>query len=612
MSRSTSRSLSIVAPGRQAASVEGARRSVFDALPPPRPDDVELLRAAGRVLREDVAAGEELWPFARAAMDGVAVRFDDIERATPERPVVLPTVGTAYCGEQTTFDLPPGHAARIATGAALPRGADTVVRQEVVRERDSAVVIPRATTKGEHIFPAGEDARAGEIVLGRGTRLHGGHIAILAALGVERVPVYAVPAIAILATGDELVAPSMPQGLGRVRDSNSYALAAELELAGIRPLLLGIVPDDPRMVAVAMKRGMEADALIVCGGASVGTRDIVRPVLRELGVTFAFEGVPLKPGHPVAFGVAGDCPVFVLPGTPAACRVAFEIVVRPAALAMSGARHVDRPMMRVRLADDLLVRPGRTRFLWARLHDAPLGPWAVVLGRQGSAMLRSSAQAELLVRVESHQEHLPAGTSVWAYLLDATSGERIPTPLHFTAAVAVVGSKNAGKTTLIERLAPLLEAAGIRVGMIKHHSHQDALDDPRRDTGRAAAAGIARTLLVGPRGIVDRIHARNADGGGGNALAEALRRIDDVDLVFVEGFADSSLPRILVRRSGIADDRRIPAGPYVAIVGDELPDDREPCFDWNQLGALAKFLCRRVVETPHPEGPLLSSWTTGV
>lgn len=584
-------------PGHRAASVEEARRSVFEALPPPRPEEVELAHAAGRVLREDIAAGEELWPFARSAMDGVAVRFEDIARVTPEEPALLPLVGSAYCGEQRMLELPPGHAVRIATGAALPRGADTVIRQEVVRERDGAVVIERATTKGEHIFPAGEDARAGEIVLDRGMRLHGGHIAILAALGVDRVPTYRVPTVAILATGDELVAPSMPQALGRIRDSNSYVLAAELELAGLRPLPLGIVSDDPQMAAPAMKRGLGADALIVCGGASVGRRDIVRPTLRELGVEFLFEGAPFKPGHPVAFGLAGGRPVFVLPGTPAACRVAFEVVVRPALLAMSGASHLDRPMLRVRLADDLLIRPGRTRFLWARLHDAPLGPWAILLGRQGSAVLRSSAQAELLVRVEPHQEHLPAGSSLWAYLLDATALQRVPTPLHFTAAVAVVGFKNAGKTTLIQRLAPLLEAVGLRVGMIKHHSHQEALDDPRRDTGRAAAAGIGRTLLAGPRGIVDRIYARNVDGGG-NALAAALRRIDDVDLVFVEGFMDSSLPRILVRRSGITSDRRIPAGPYLGIVGDVLPDDPEPRFDWSELGALAAFLRRRVVEMP--------------
>ena len=166
----------------RAASVEAARRAVFDALPKPRADEIELTRATGRVLREDVTASEDLWPFARAAMDGIAVRFDDIGSATPQKPVALPIVGAAYCGDEDLFDLPRGCAARIATGAALPRGADTVIRQEIVRESEGAAIVERATRFGEHVFPAGEDARAGEVVLQRGTLLNGGHVAMLASL----------------------------------------------------------------------------------------------------------------------------------------------------------------------------------------------------------------------------------------------------------------------------------------------------------------------------------------------------------------------------------------------------------------------------------------------
>lgn len=578
-----------------AASIGAARNAMFEVLPEPSVDEVELTRAAGRILCEDIAARESLWPFARSAMDGIAVRFADIENAAREHPAVLPLAGTAFCGDRVLLDLPAGHAVRIATGAALPRGADTVVRQEIVRERGDAVLVERATRAGEHVFPAGEDAKEGEIVLERGMRLNGAHVALLAALGVDRVPVYAPPTVAILATGDELVDVTMPQGLGRVRDSNSHMLAAEIESAGLRSRQLGIVPDDPTLFSQAAEQGVACNALVVCGGASVGTRDVVRPALRALGVRFIFEGVPMKPGHPVAFGMAGRCAVFVLPGTPGACRVAFEVFVRPALLSMSGARQVDRPQTRVRLADTLHLRSGRARFLWARFEEGPLGPWARVLDAQGTAVLRSSAQAQLLLRIEPHQELLPAGATVPADLLDAQSIERVPAPVFFAAAVAIVGQKNAGKTTLIERLAPLLRGAGVRVGMIKHHSHQGAIDDARRDTGRAASAGVTRTLLTGPRGIVDRIYADEPGTSDSQSLERALRSITDVDLVFVEGFAESALPRILVVRRGISEERRIPSGPYVAVVGDVESSAADARFTWDRLDALAAFIRRRFV-----------------
>ncbi len=577
----------------QAASVDAARGAVFGSLAVPKVEEVELSQALGRTLCESIVARERLWPFSRSAMDGVAVRFSDISGATAEKPAVLPIVGSAFCGDRALLDLPAGAAVKIATGAALPHGADTVVRQEIVREIGDAACIERATHVGEHVFPAGEDAKEGEVVLDRGTRLNGAHVALLAALGVQWVPVHAIPEVAVLATGDELVDTTMPQGLGQVRDSNSHMLAAEIESAGLHSLPLGIVPDDPNLFSRAARQGLKSDAFVVCGGASVGVRDVVRPTLRALGVRFLFEGVPMKPGHPVAFGMAGRCAVFVLPGTPGACRVAFEMFVRPALLRMSGAQRVDRPQLLVRLAEDLHVRPGRARFLWARFEKGALGPWVRVLDVQGSAVLRSSAQAEVLLRVEAQQEHLAYGTTVPAYLIDPPGIDRLPTPAHFAAAIAIVGQKNAGKTTLIERLAPLLRDAGIRVGVIKHHAHQDALDDATHDTGRVASAGVTRTLLAGPLGIVDRSYVEEPYANDSQLLQQALRQIDGVDIVFVEGFSESALPRILVTRSGVDGTRVIADGPYMATVGDGERMTHEPHFTWDEVGDLATLLCRR-------------------
>ncbi|MHB8355104.1 MAG: molybdopterin-guanine dinucleotide biosynthesis protein B [Vulcanimicrobiaceae bacterium] len=572
----------------RARTLTDARARIVRELRPLGPEHVSLAQAASRVLAQDVIAGEDLWPFSRAAMDGIAVRFLDIAAATPDSPARLTVRGSVYCGD------PPGHAeaprcaVRIATGAPLPAGTDTVIQSELLRWDGEIVVVQRPLAAGSNVFPAAEDARRGETVVSAGTVLSGGHLSLLAALGHGSVPVFKRPRVAILACGDELVPPEGTPGPGRIRESNSYGLLAEIEAIGATPVPLGLVPDDPEALACKLRGSLDADALITIGGLSVGERDFVRLALERAGALFRFEGIPLKPGHPAAFATIGELPVFALPGTPGACRAAFEVLVRPALLRLMGRRETHRPTMRARLTTGVAVRPGRSRALWARLSRRD-GAWvATPLGDQGSATMRSAADADALLLIEPHRAWLSAGTQVCAWLLsERPLLEEHRTPM-LRLAVGVVGARGAGKTTLIERLIPLLARYEVRVAVVKHHAHADDLDLSGTDTARVAAAGAARTILAGPRGVVAR-----APAASDPALEEVLAQLEGVDLALVEGYASSALPKILVRRKGIASDRPQPAEPIIACVDDLQSSDLQPCFGWDRLDELAAYLAGR-------------------
>jgi molybdopterin molybdotransferase len=577
-------------PTPRTTPVETALRLILDAVSRQPVETVPLAEAAGRVLGEDIVAGEDLWPFPRAAMDGVAVRSADLTGAGPDAPVALAVVGAVFSGQVWPRDLQPGEALRIATGTPVPVGADAVIPHEALQWRGDQVVVTHPVAAGRNVFPPGEDARAGETVLRAGTVLAGGHLGLLAALGVGTVPVVRRPRVAILATGDELVAPGTRPAPGQVRESNSYVLAAEVLAAGALPHLLGVARDHPDDLERKVREGLDADALVICGGVSVGERDYVRRTLVRAGVVLHFAGVAMKPGAPVAFGTAGGCAVFALPGTPGAARIAFEILVRPALRAMLGCPDLERPAVRGRLGAPLRITPGRRRHLWARAVLGDRGVAVVPLPGQGTATLRSASDANALIEIRPEDADLPAGTPVTVRLL---TPEPLPVAAHpAPVAVGVVGATGAGKTTLIERLIPELRRLGISVAVAKHHVHFDAADTEGTDTARAARAGAAETVLAGPGGAV----YRRSDGAE-VPLEGLLSAITGATCVLVEGYSRSDLPKVLVVRSGVRSDRPAPAGPIIAVVGDEVGPDFDafaaaPRFGWDAVGDLAAFLAR--------------------
>jgi molybdopterin molybdotransferase len=579
----------VVTPARRLGTKTGSSLDVVKALiaehlAAPREELVALDDAAWRILAADVTATRDHWPFGRAAMDGIAVLSADVAQATSEAPVKLELRGASYCGDAPLATEMRGCAVRIATGAPLPDACDAVIEQERVRWQDGAAVVAHAVPAGNNVYPPGEDVHAGELLMRAGTRLSGARIGLLAALGYAEVPVYRRPRVALLACGDELVEPGTAPAPGRVPDSNTHALAAELRALGAEAVRLGIVSDDPALLRERLCQALEADAVVTCGGLSVGERDFVRPVLRELGAEFIVEGVPLKPGSPFSFAVAEGRPVFALPGTPGACRVTFEIFVRPAILALSGAARCNARRTFVRLESDVATRAGRTRFLWARIERDARGLIAKPLEGQGSATLRSASDAQALIALSPAQAFVAAGTDVDAWLLDEEFDPGRQRGVR--AALAIVGARNAGKTTLLERLIPLLAERGLRVGVIKHHGHFERLDDDGKDTARASAAGAAMTILAGRSGFVARTPFEREP-----PLAELFAAMTGVDLVLVEGYASSPLPKILVHRNGVANDRDVADPPLFALVGDgDGCPGGVPRFDWDNLSALRDHL----------------------
>ena len=360
-----------------------------------------LLDALGLVLAEDVAADRDVPPFRNSAMDGYAVRGDDVGSA----PVELRVVGELAAGEFPDREVGTGEAMRIMTGAPLPEGADTVVRVEDTDNATDIVTITAATPTGVAVRQAGEDLRKGEGVLAAGTVLRAAEIGLLASVGRARILVRKRPRIAVFSTGDEIVDLEAPLGRGQIRDSNRYSLASAIRATGAEPWVRGIVPDSPDALRAALREGVAADAIVTSGGVSVGDHDHMKPVLAELG-TIDFWAIAIRPGRPLAFGELkeGDrrVPIFGLPGNTVSALLTFEIFVRPALLRMQGRVNVARPTTRARLLEPV-DKPEFLRVFARGIHDPEAGTVRLT-GPQGSGILRSMSLANCLI-------DLPVGPS---------------------------------------------------------------------------------------------------------------------------------------------------------------------------------------------------------
>ncbi len=415
---------------RRLLPIEEARAIVLAAAAARAPLPAERLplatAALGRVLAHDVVASADVPGFDSSAMDGFAVRAQDVADATVQAPVALALAGESRAGVPTAHVLRAGEAVAISTGAVVPAGADAIVPLEDTRAgADGTVaVLSAAAGAGAHVRRAGEDMRAGATVMRAGTTLGAAALGVLAALGHTDLACVRRPRVAVLVSGDELLAPGEPMRPGGVRDSNSLSLAALVLQAGGEVTRTGAVGDDAAATRAAIAGALEgADALLVCGGVSVGVHDHVRPSLAALGARERFWGVALKPGRPAWFGTADEERlVFGLPGNPVSAIVTFLLLVAPALRALLGAPEPP-PWRAGAVLDDGYAKPrGRAHALRVRLRAEDDGWHAQPLPAQGSHVLTSLVGADALALIATERERVHAGERVPIELLASGVG----------------------------------------------------------------------------------------------------------------------------------------------------------------------------------------------
>jgi len=370
-----------------------------------------LEESAGRVLAEDLIAPSALPAFPSSAVDGYAVRSSDAGRT-------LRVIGESAAGRPFAGPVAPGTAARVLTGGVVPEGADCVVMVEDVQVDGEVVTVPSPLRAGTNYHKVGDDVRAGERVLSAGTQLGAAEIGIAAAIGQAMLPVRRRPRVALMSTGDELVEVGKSLGPGQIPDSNRWALLAALREAGAEVTLLGIAPDEPAALRKLVVDALEkADVLVTSGGVSVGTHDLVKPLLESLG-TVHVGRVKLKPGKPFTFATLPQGKLaFGLPGFPVSSLVTFEVFVRPALRKLQGFAQLQRPVLPVRLGYDARPTADRTEYQRVTLRRDGVELVAETTGSQSSSRLLSLAGAHALVRIAPGDVGVKAGTIVEAIIL---------------------------------------------------------------------------------------------------------------------------------------------------------------------------------------------------
>jgi molybdopterin molybdotransferase len=398
--------------------LERAREIVLARAAPLPAEQVGLGEALGRILAEDVHSDEPVPGFDNSAMDGFAVRAADTEGATPSAPSELRIAGESSAGNPAAAPLGPGEAFRISTGAMIPAGADAVVPVEYARAANGGLLVEGAVAAGHHVRRAGEDIAAGETVLERGAELGPAELGVLASLGRSSPRCGRRPRVAVLTSGDELLAPGEAMRPGAVRDSNRHSVPALVQRAGAELLTVATVPDDPTATAAALAPMLEADVAVVCGGVSVGEHDHVKAALAELRVEPAFWGVALRPGKPTWFGSRGAALVFGLPGNPVSAMVSFILLVRPALAVLAGAAP-ERTRTTAILDGDYEKAPGRAHAIRCRLSLREDGWHAAPAPQQGSHVLTSMLGADCLALAPAESASLRAGERIEVELLNS-------------------------------------------------------------------------------------------------------------------------------------------------------------------------------------------------
>lgn len=408
-----------------------AQKVVLDATAVLGLEKISILDALGRVLGEDIVAERDNPPWNNSAMDGFAVRWDDIKQEHAiQKPVTLAVIEDVPAGKMPSKTVGAGQAIRIMTGAPIPQGADTVLKVEDTEHTPDSVRVFKPEPRGSNIRPQGEDVKKGECIIARGTPIRPGEAGMLAILAKSFIFAYQRPRVAILSTGDELADLDERFSEEKIINSNSYGIAAAVQEAGGIPFLLGIARDTPAALKEKISHGLNADILVLSGGVSMGDYDFTKAVFRDLGAEMNFWKLAIRPGQPLAFGKIQGKLAFGLPGNPVSSMVTFEQLVRPAMLKMSGHRSYGRPVVNAVFQEKFSKRTDRRHFLRGILTRED-GVFKVrTTGDQGSGILTSMVKANCLIDVPVEVERLNPGDQVVVQLLSGEAWLSQAGPVH--------------------------------------------------------------------------------------------------------------------------------------------------------------------------------------
>jgi putative molybdopterin biosynthesis protein len=541
----------------------------FTAALAPKPLGTErtgLAHALGRVLAEDMTSPSDVPPFDRSGVDGFAVRSLDCAEAAETRPVRLrlnPEV--IACGTAPALGVAPGTATPIATGGPIPRGADAVVMIEHTQalDHDTAIDLRRAPAPGAFVAFAGSDIARGETLLRRGTVVGSREIGMLAACGIAEVPVWRRPRIAVLSTGDELVAPGGALRPAAIYDANGPIVAAALAENGVEPVPYGAFPDDEAVLDAALRRAFaECDGVVLSGGTSKGAGDLTHRLVARLGAPgIVAHGVALKPGKPLCLAVCGGKPVVVLPGFPTSAMFTFHDIVAPVLRVLAGLAPRPEAQVQAEVPVRVASELGRTEFVMVSLVERE-GGYAAYPTAKGSGSITAFAQADGFFAVDALADHLPAGTSVPVTLF---------TPHVRAPDAVIVGSHCVGLDALVGRLAE------------------------RGFSARLMAVGSLGGLAAARRGECDLapIHLLDPATGvynesylaPGLALVPGWRRMQGIvfrtgDARFEGGTAEEAVAAALADPACLMVNRNQGAGTRILI--DRLLGGARPEGYWNQ------------------------------
>jgi len=591
-------------------SVEEALDKVLSYVDVLESERKPILDCLGQVLAEDVYSTIDIPPLDNSAMDGFALRAEDTRGASESSPRHLAVVGEVAAGSMPTKEVGPGTTIRIMTGAPLPEGADAVIKfedtDEVNRKSSrkdlSQIGILCETKKGLNVRRRGEDIARGNMVLQEGTVLRPQEIGVLASLGLSTALVIRRPIVAILATGDELIGVDQPLLPGKIYDSNTYTIAAEVSRYGGIPRILGIGRDSVQSLNEKIDEGLDADMLVTSGGVSKGDYDIVKDVLAEQG-EIGFWTVRMKPGKPIAFGVIEKIkgrkkrkvPHLGLPGNPVSSMITFEQFARPAILKMIGKKVLAKPTIRAIIDGDITNTDGRRVFARVVVTRRSGQYYASLTGPQGSGILTSMTKANGVAVIPESSKGVKSGDMVDVQMLDwlEEQGQARTSPI-----VSIVGRSESGKTLLMEQLIAEFKRRGYKIAALKH-SHCGAIevDQPGKDTWKFAQAGSDAVCISSPRKLA---FIKKSDHD--LRIDEVLPIIGpEFDLVLVEGFKKSKLPKIEVHREELGNDLLCSPGELLAIVTDGSLDTpladsyKLPILSWADTAAIADFIEKNFV-----------------